>query len=122
MRRATYQMIVGATAVLTVTAAGCREVAAPDSARCADPAPLLGQFDPTAPGFIVVYRDGVDAAAETSRLAGKYDFTPTSVYTSALHGFAARLPSAAVAGVRCERSVAYVEHDASAWLAAPRAR
>jgi hypothetical protein len=73
---------------------------------------LLGREDPAAPGVIVVYGEGVDVIAETNRLAIKYAFTPAYVYTAALHGFAAALTSEAVAGVRCEPSVAYVEHDA----------
>ena len=112
MRRAHYWMTCGAIGLLAITVPGCREVSAPDSDRCAQPAPLLGRYDPAAPGFIVQYRDGVDAIAETSRLASKYGFTPSYVYTAALHGFAALLTADVVATLRCEASVANVEHNA----------
>lgn len=79
--------------------------------RCAQPAPLLGRNDPAARGFIVVYTDGVDPVVETSRLAAKYDFTPAYVHTAALHGFAATLSPDALAALRCERCVAYVQHN-----------
>ena len=110
MRLAQLWMAAGAIGLLAITA-GCQAVSDPVWERCAQPAPLLGRYEPAAPGFIVEYRDGVDAVAETGRLASKYDFTPTHVYTAALHGFAATLTSDVVAGLRCEESVAYVEHD-----------
>jgi peptidase inhibitor I9 len=78
---------------------------------CLQPAPLLGQANPMAPGYIVVYHSGVDPVAQTSRLAARYGFTPTHVYTAALLGFSASLTPASVAGLRCEPSVSYMEHD-----------
>ena len=76
---------------------------------CENPAPLLGQFDPQAPRYIVVYRAGVDAGAETDRLATKYGFQPRFVYTHALGGFSAELAPSVVAAVRCEATVDYME-------------
>ena len=78
---------------------------------CANPAPLLGQFDPQAPRYIVVYRDGVDAGVETDRLAMKYEFQPNFVYTHALGGFSAELTPPVVADLRCEGTVNYMEFD-----------
>jgi hypothetical protein len=78
---------------------------------CLQPAPLFGQANPAAPGYIVVFRSAVDPVAETARLAARYGFTPTHVYTAALLGFSADLTSPTVARVRCEPSVSYVEHD-----------
>ena len=76
---------------------------------CENPARLLGQFDPQAPRYIVVYRDGVDAGAETDRLAIKYGFQPRFVYTHALGGFSAELTPSVVAALRCEATVDYME-------------
>ncbi len=76
---------------------------------CAQPAPLEGQFNPRAPLKLVVFRDGVAADTEISRLAAKFTFTPTSTWT---FGFAATLTPEVLAGVRCEPVVRLVEHDA----------
>ena len=76
---------------------------------CESPAALLGEFDPAAPGYIVVYREGVDAAGETDRLAMKYGFQPRFVYTHVLGGFSAELTPQTVAAVRCEATVDYVQ-------------
>lgn len=93
-------------------AAACRAlpVAAGDVVACLRPAPLEGRPDPRAPGYVVRYHDGVDAAAETSRLAQRHGFRPDVVYRT-LPGFAAELSAAALAGVRCEASVKRVAHD-----------
>ena len=117
MRGAQSWLTSGAIGLLAFATASCREVSAPipDAAivsGCVQPAPFLGREDPAAPGVIVVYREGVDVVIETNRLASKYAFTPAYVYTAALHGFAATLTPEAVAGVRCEPSVASVEHNA----------
>ena len=100
-------MVVGA-----IVLAGCDNATSPDHPSCLRPAPLLGSYYAAAPGFIVQYRNGVDAVAETKILAAKYQFTPSSVWTSALQGFAAEMSPRAVAGVRCEPSVLEVEHNA----------
>jgi hypothetical protein len=103
-------------------AAGCTGGANLLAPRCISPAPLLGQLDPTAPGYIVVFHDQVDAAAETRRLAANYGFTPAYIYTAALNGFSANLRSPVVAALRCEPSVAFVEYDAMggiSWRPAP---
>jgi hypothetical protein len=83
----------------------------PAERTCLQPAPLYGSFDPAAPGFIVVFRDGVPAAAEAARLSARYCFQPKHVYQFALLGFSAELEPAALASIRCEASVRYVEHD-----------
>ena len=80
--------LVGVLAVLTV---GCQEgITYPDApfvllqSSCFSPAPVLGQFDPRAPGFIVVFDSGVDARAEAPRLGGLYGFAPHHVFRVAL--------------------------------------
>lgn len=78
---------------------------------CADSAPLLGTYDPAAPGYLVLFHDSVDAAAEAARLAGKYGFTTTDVWTTGVKGFAALLSPGIVAVLRCESSVVLIEHD-----------
>jgi hypothetical protein len=78
---------------------------------CADSAPLLGTPDPAAPGYIVRFRDSVDAQAEASRLAARYGFVIRFVYQAAIKGFSADLSPATVTALRCEPSVAYIEYD-----------
>jgi hypothetical protein len=103
--------------VLGVLAAcGPDTVAAPDNALqppCVLPAPLVGEFDPQAPHFIVIYRDGVDSQKETDRLAQLYGFEPRFVYQYAIQGFSAELEPSVLASVRCEVTVDYVAYDGS---------
>ena len=78
---------------------------------CSDPAPLHEGEDVIPNEYIVVFEyDRVaDAEALTARLAETYDFTPMSVYTHAIKGFAAELSPEALAGLRCEPLVDFVE-------------
>lgn len=101
-----------AIGVLVLTVNGCREVADPRPGLCAEPAPVTGSLDPAAPGFIVGYREGVGVVSETDRLASKYGFTPSFVYTVAFRGFAAILTPDTVASLRCEASILSIEHNA----------
>lgn len=86
---------------------------------CVQPAPLLGAYEPRAPGLIVAFHDSVDVATEVPRLAARFEFTPTHVYQYAIRGFAALLNPAAVAGIRCESTVASVEYDGLAFPDGP---
>ena len=113
--------LVGVLAVLSV---GCQEgITSPDALfellrpACLSPAPVLGQFDPRAPGFIVVFDSGVDASAEAPRLGGLYGFLPHYVFTHALQGFSAELTPATLAAIRCETSVSYASFNARVTLA-----
>ena len=99
--------LLGSTLLL---ATACQNSSGPELS-CLQPAPLLGQANPIAPGYIVVYHPGVDPVTETSRLAARYGFTPTHLYTAALLGFSASLTPTSVGGLRCEPSVSYMEHD-----------
>ena len=83
-----------------------------DVPPCSDSVPLLGTFNPSAPDFIVRFQDTVNAAVESARLGALYGFTPTSVYTSALRGFAAAIPMSTVTVLRCEAKVTSVSYDA----------
>ena len=79
---------------------------------CSSPAPLYGQPDTGAPDmYLVMFEDGVNAAATASQLAALYGFQTTFVYEHAVLGFAATMDKDVVAGLRCESSVKYVEHD-----------
>ena len=72
---------------------------------------VQGTFDPRAPGYIVLYKEGVPVQATTAELAAKYGFTPKYVWEAALQGFAAPLSDAAVQGLRCESVIKHIEHD-----------
>jgi len=113
--------LLGLVFVVVLTACGVSKPLTPPlelvQPPCGNPSPLLGQFDPEAPGFIVIYRPGIDAQLETNRLSAQYGFSPRSVYTHATQGFSALLEPSVVASVRCEPSVAYVEYDARVRIA-----
>jgi hypothetical protein len=61
--------------------------------------------------FIVVYKTGVDPVATTARLAKKHSFTPRTIYTRAVNGFVADFSPQALAGIRCEPEVKFINHD-----------
>ena len=77
---------------------------------CADPAPLLGSFDPRTPGYIVVLVDGTNFEASVTALAARHGFRVERVYAT-IHGFFAHLEPETVAALRCEPQVSYLEHD-----------
>jgi hypothetical protein len=105
--------------LLIVLITGCQpHLTTPDSPRhelleppCTTPAPVYGQFDAAAPGFIVVFEDTIDGAEETHRLSALYGFQPRFVYTHALQGFSAELTPTALAGIRCEPPVRYASFN-----------
>jgi hypothetical protein len=80
--------------------------------QCATPAPLSGLFNSCAPGYLVQFHDGVDAEAETQRLASFHGFEPYAVFTLAVLGFASQLSPALREAIRCEPSVKIVEYEA----------
>jgi hypothetical protein len=83
------------------------------SPPCAEPAPLLGHFNPQVGGYIVMYRAGTDGQQETDRLAAKYQFTPRFVFTHGTQGFSGLLAPDVLASVRCEPSVSFTEYNAA---------
>ena len=99
----------GFAVVSVLVLGGCDSLMLPEAA-CENPAPLLGQKNPQAPGYIVVYEQNTPAESTTQQLAEKYSFTPKHIY-HALSGFSATLTDDALAGLRCESVVKYVEHD-----------
>ncbi|HEX8321770.1 S8 family peptidase [Longimicrobium sp.] len=103
--------------ILAGALAGCSDApttTAPQAASVQDEAPLLA----AAPGqgirdrYIVVFNDGTpDAPGLARQLVGAHGGTLHYTYQSALRGFAATLPPAAVEAVRRNPRVAYVEQD-----------
>lgn len=102
--------IVGAAALAATALAAGAQPASPHAAERFSSAPIPSRY-------IVVFHGSVaDPAAEAAALArsegGQLHFT----YTRALKGFAATLPDAAVARLRSNPSVAFVEQDQSVSL------
>lgn len=77
---------------------------------CSNAAPLNLSEAP-APGWIVVYKDGVESDVETPRLIAKYGFAPRFVYSAALEGFGSELSHQQLAAIRCEPTVQYIEQN-----------
>jgi len=88
---------------------------------CSNPAPLHEEPDSTAaPGYIVVYDtegDWTEQAVEdtTARFKDAYGFTLESTYVYTIQGFAATdVSDEALAGIRCEPGVKYVDRNGRA--------
>lgn len=85
---------------------------------CEAPAPLhLVPDEARIPDeYLVRYRDGdvEDPDALTLRLEERYGFRASARFRSLVKGFAALLPPATVAALRCEQGVEFVEEQATA--------
>jgi hypothetical protein len=82
---------------------------------CANPAPLEGQYNPAAPGYIILFQEGVKAPEVAQSLARKHGFTPSHIYET-LPGFASQDMTGEVAArIRCEPTVRLVEYNGIAY-------
>jgi subtilisin family serine protease len=105
---------VAAVALASLTLAACQDPAAPPTvgpsggplaAKAAGPATIPGEY-------IVVFAESVsDAEAKTKEKALKHKGRVSRSYKHAIKGFAAELSEAAVAELRADPDVAYVEAD-----------
>src|SRR3989441_8207977 len=94
-----------AVAVAVLLVGACRDASTPLQPVPRSAAEIPGQY-------IVVFRDAVsDPVALTQSLVKAQGSRRLHTYTSALKGFAARLPDTAVATLRQDPRVAYVEPD-----------
>jgi hypothetical protein len=80
-------------------------------AECLNPAPLVGQPDGAAPGYVVVFRDGTNPIQVTAQLEQKYGFKAKYVWQNVLLGFSAEFTTETREKIRCESSVKYMEFD-----------
>jgi hypothetical protein len=94
------------TLALAITSLGCAHVGA--QKNCVS---VFESADPAKRGFIVEYKQEIDPVSTTARYARKYSFTPRSVWTLALNGFAADLSPKVLAGIRCEPEVRRIQPD-----------
>jgi len=80
-------------------------------ARAAVPAESSAGGAPSLGRYIVVLRDGADAAQVAAMHGKAHGFTPQLVYNRALSGYAATLPEPALAGIRSRPEVRFVSVD-----------
>lgn len=104
-----------ATALLLVSCSGDSESQDDDDAYdfCPMPAPLYGEYDERAPGYLVTLSDGVNPTEEVMRLADEYPIEVRTVLEF-LPGFSASMSDETRDRLRCEPSIASVEHDSIA--------
>ena len=89
---------------------------------CDDPAPILNSYDPKGLGYIVIFHDGTDARLESGRLAEVHGFTLRHIFSGkSLQGFSAEISPSALAALRCDKSVDYVEFNLSTSITQSRA-
>jgi hypothetical protein len=60
-----------------------------------------------APGYVVIFQEGIDSEAATADLMEQYGFEPISVFVL---GFYAELSDSTLMALRCEKVVRYIEH------------
>lgn len=78
---------------------------------CANPAPLqVGE--PAAPGWIVVFKDGIDTTAVAAEMAARLGFTPTDVL-KAVNMMFVEVPPQTLAAIRCEPTVKVISQNSS---------
>src|SRR3989454_3781958 len=104
-----------AVALTVLLLGACRDAPTPLQPGTTQSHELTGQLTngQIVPGqYIVVFKDAVaDPVALARTLVTLYGGSLLQTYTSALRGFAARLPDAVVAALRTNPLVAYVEPD-----------
>src|SRR5256885_16757561 len=102
----TYATVV----VLALSFAACQDASRPVDTGSSETA-LQRTGPEVVPGqYIVVFSDGVaDPATVATALVGSLGGTMLHIYTSGIKGFAARLPTGAVAGLRQNPLGAFVE-------------
>src|SRR2546430_13554015 len=102
-----------AVALTVLLLGACRDAPTPLQPGTTQSHELTGQLTngQIVPGqYIVVFKDAVaDPVALARTLVTLYGGSLLQTYTSALRGFAARLPDAVVAALRTNPLVAYVE-------------
>jgi len=113
---AVFRMLTAVPVVALLAAA-----VPPSAAAAEDLAPLLGTSSPDviAGQYLVVLDDtaGIDAVTSVSAAARLAGGTVHHTYEAALHGFSAGLTQDALATVRADDRVAYVEADS--WVRIP---
>ena len=107
--------------LLTLLVSGCTEVngVLPSVlARCSHPAPVSGTPTPPSLGYIVLLRQGIDAAAVAPRLASSCGFVLDQRSVSHDH-FLAVLDDVALRCVRCDADVEVISANAVEWPTGP---
>jgi len=101
---------------VTNPAAGTAAALAPATKR-AQPIAIAGQADARAPGYIVLFENTVNAAAEVARLEKLYNFTHTHIYDMpGFKGFAGTIAPEAIKKLRWEMTIKSIEHDGTATI------
>lgn len=96
--------------------AGCSTAPEATEPTCAYPVPVSGKLDARAPGYLVGYDTSVtDPDLRTSELSHRLGFEVDDLFSSG--GFyASVLPAAALARLRCEPGIRYIEHNQRAQI------
>ena len=113
-RTFTYKALL--VLLLSVLILGCGfdlSISSSGNGYCTDPAPVNGQYDPLAPGYIVVFRDGTAVADEVNRLNNIYDLRVGALYQNTLLGFFVEMANITLEKLRCEPSILYIEYNGS---------
>lgn len=108
---ASYRSLLVSLAISLLAGCDLQSPTAP-VLECANPAPLHTKPRRVPGSYIVIFRPGTDASAEADRLRAKYQLRVTSVWESALLGFAVGDASPfTIAKLRCEPSILLIEEN-----------
>lgn len=86
---------------------------------CNDPAPLEGEFEPFAPGYIVTISEGFSVEEEVARFQITYEFQDLRVFVS-FNQFFAEMSDSDREKLRCEESVEIIHFNGIITGASPR--
>ena len=96
--------------LLLIAACNWRSPTEPIAAQCTSPAPFYTAGE-RAPGYIVMFRDGVDVAATVKRYEARYRFRALSVWEG-VGGLYLDVPMRTIEALRCEPEVKLIEENA----------
>ena len=100
-------------------AAGCHDSTSQGNGYCEFPIEVSGEFDPRAPGFVILFFEEIDLDSELMRFVQVYENLEVGSVFDSLNGFFALMDDDTLERIRCEPAIETISRDAIAmttWL------